>query len=152
MKDEDKKNLYFQYKIRSLNFGKIFTVDACSFSENPSEEDVINFKNNINNLEGIQTSDAYFSYYKYKIPKFENFNWLVIRTTNTYDYRLSLTSFYVYSENDKDKDNNIKLILSFIIALTVITVINTLLIAFILFKIFIFKKQLSEEIINNKLN
>ena len=62
MKDEDKKNLYFQYKIRSLNLGKIFTVDACSFSENPSEEDVNNFKNSINNLEGIQTNDAYFSF------------------------------------------------------------------------------------------
>ena len=43
VKDEDKQNLYIQYKIKSVNFGKIFTVDACSFSEEPSEEDIVSF-------------------------------------------------------------------------------------------------------------
>ena len=91
--------------------------------------------------------DSYFYYYQFKIPKFENFNWLVIRTKNQYIHAISPTSFYVYSENKENNQN-----LSWNISLTVISVVNTLLIVFILFKILTFKKQLSSDEINNKLN
>ena len=147
VKDEDKQNLYIQYKIKSVNFGKIFTVDACSFSEEPSEEDIVSFQNSINNIPGNSHSDSYFFYYIYKIPKFENINWLVIRNSIQNDLDLNPTSIYVYSKYD-DKEN--KQNLSFNIAIIIISVINTLLIVFVLFKVLSFEKKLSSITINNK--
>ena len=73
---------------------------------------------------------------------------MVIRNSIQNDLDLKPTSIYVYSEYD-DKEN--KQNLSFNIAIIIISVINTLLIVFVLFKVLSFEKKLSSNTINNKL-
>ena len=127
-------------------YGHYLNVDACSFSNEPSENDILTFKNGIKNIPGDSHSDSYFTYYNFRIPKFEKCNWLIIRATNADDYGVRILSFYVYSNKDK---NNDKQNLSWNIAITVISAINTLLIIFILFKLLTFKNHFSIDTLNN---
>ena len=149
VKEEEKKNLYIQYRIRLLNTGKYFTVDASGFSKEPSEQDIIN-SNSTQNIPGEQESDSYYFYYRYKIPKFENMNWLIIRTINQYNSYISLTSFYVYStKNTENENRETKQYLSWnswSISITIISLVNTLLLVFILFKIITLKNKSPDNI------
>ena len=52
VKDEDKQNLYLQYKKMTKTYGHYLFVDACSFSNEPSENDILAFKNGIKNIPG----------------------------------------------------------------------------------------------------
>ena len=144
--DEDKQNLYIQYKKMIKTYGYCLNVDACSFSNEPSESDLLAFTNSIKNIPGDSHSDSYFTYYNFRVPKFEKSNWLIIRATNADDYGVRIISFYIYSNKDKSND---KQNLSWNIAITVISATNTLLIIFILFKILTFKNHFSIDTLNN---
>ena len=103
----------------------------------------------INDIKGTKTSDSYYNYYIYKIPKLENINWLVICSRAAdlgRGYRLVLTSFYVYSEKEEANNN-----LYWIISLTVISAVNTLLLILILFKMFTYKNKTVIETLDTKL-
>ena len=148
VKEEDKNNLYIQYRTYYFDANQYFTVDVCSFSEEPSEDDINAFKDSINDIQGTKNPDSYYYYYKYKIPKFENNNWLVIRTSNryTYNYDLILKSFYVYSEKEEENKN-----LSWNISITVISAVNTILLVLILFIMLTSKKESSMKSIDKEL-
>ena len=154
VRKEDKNNLYIQYRIAYTDANQYFIVDACGFLEEPTEEAIYYFNESINDLHGIKSSDSFYNYYTYKIPKFENMNWLCIRTTNHYNilkYNLFFKSFYVYSENKEKEEEKTNKNFYFNIAVTIISTVNTLLLALILFKMRTSKNHASIESLDNKL-